>query len=470
MPEDGPDARGGRMFRLGTWNMNHWQTSTELRAEGWSWLRGGSGLDAALLQETEPPTGERVVYHEIAGRCPWGSAVVALGDGIEVEEVWSVAGGSRYRHRLAATYPGSVAVARVRVPGVTAITVVSVYNLLEGSPAANLVRVIADLIPLLDSAYGDRVIIGGDLNVYGAVAAGRRTRAGAIFRLLDDLGMHRVGSLEGVDRPAPAADCPCGTGGACGHIATWKGIDLDQVFVSSDLRSQVRSLAVERSVVDRGLSDHAALVVEMDLSDAPVARTWDAEAFIADVAARHGPGAASVVARLVDWAERKEGALRAGGIRDRQLTEYEIPRAIEPTMYVGLSFFDRHIKPQWLCAVHAASATLDISFQYMNHPPFDTEPGREPLRALLNLIPGVAIPASRLRGRPGLPLAALEDTAGLAQLLMVFELVVDATRPESAGRGGVDARSRNVPDERASALGSEGAAAEDAPPNASARG
>jgi hypothetical protein len=432
MTADAPDAPAGRAFRLATWNMNHWQTPVERRAEAWGWLGNGSGLDVALLQETVPPASlarDRVVYHEIAGRRPWGSAVVALGEGIEVEEIWSVSGGSRYRHRVATTHPGSVAVARVHVPGIAPISVISVYNLLDGSPTANLLRVTADLVPLLDSVDGDRVILGGDLNVFGAVAEGRRTRAAAIFGLLASLGLYPVGSLEHVDRPTSPSACPCGKGGSCGHIPTWKGIDLDHLFVSAGLRDQVRSLTVDQGVADRGLSDHAALVLDMQLSAAPVARSWDAETFVAEIGARHGSGAAATVQALVDWAGQKEDAIRRAGLRDRRLTDFDLPRAVDPTMYVGLSFFDRRFKPQWLFSIYAETGMLGVSFQYMGHPPFDTEAGREPLRAMLNEISGVEIPAERLKGRPQIPLAVLADPPNLARFIAVFDRVVDETRP-----------------------------------------
>jgi hypothetical protein len=432
MTVDVTDAPAGRTFRLATWNMNHWQTPVERRAEAWGWLGNGSGLDVALLQETVPPAllaRTQVVYHEIAGRRPWGSAVVALGEGIEVEEIWSVSGGSRYRHRLATTHPGSVAVARVRVPGIAPITVVSVYNLLDGSPTANLLRVTADLVPLLDSVDGDRVVLGGDLNVFGAVAEGRRTRAGAIFGLLASLGLHPVGGLDTVERPTSPPNCPCGKGGSCGHIPTWKGIDLDHLFVSDGLRDQVRSLTIEPSVVERGLSDHAALVLNMELNAAPVARSWDAETFVAEIGARHGSEASAVVQALVEWAGQKEDAIRTTGHRDRQITNFEIPRAIDPTLYVGLSFFDRQFKPQWLFSIYADTGKLGVSFQYMGQPPFDTEAGREPLRAMLNEIPGVDIPAERLKGRPRIPLAVLADRANLARFIAVLDRMVDETRP-----------------------------------------
>jgi len=61
------------------------------------------------------------------------------------------------------------------------------------------------------------------------------------------------------------------------------------------------------------------------------------------------------VQALVAWAGQKEDAIRAAGVRDRQLTNFDLPRAIDPTMYVGLSFFDRQLKPQWLFSIHAAS-------------------------------------------------------------------------------------------------------------------
>jgi endonuclease/exonuclease/phosphatase family metal-dependent hydrolase len=432
MTAEATDAPAGRTFRLATWNMNHWQTPGERRAEAWEWLGSAAGLDVALLQETVPPASlarERVVYHEIAGRRPWGSAVVAFGDGIEVEEIWSVSGGSRYRHRVATTHPGSVAVARVHVPGIAPITAVSVYNLLDGSPTANLLRVTADLVPLLDSVDGDRVILGGDLNVFGAVAEGHRTRAGAIFGLLASLGLHPVGSLEHVERPSSAPDCPCGKGGTCGHIPTWKGIDLDHLFVSAGLRDQVRSLTVDQGVADRGLSDHAALVLGMELSATPVAHAWDAETFVVEIGARHGSDAALVVGALIAWAEQKEEALRAAAVRDRRLTDFDLPRAVDPTMYVGLSFFDRRFKPQWLFSIYAETGMLGVSFQYMGHPPFDTEAGREPLRAMLNEIPGVDISAEKLKGKPRISLAVLADASHLARLIAVLDRIVDETRP-----------------------------------------
>ena len=431
MTDEPGDAAPGRPFRLVTWNMNHWQQPAERRAEAWDWLRGAAALDVALVQETVPPPSlarEHVVYHEIAGHRPWGSAVVALGNGIELEEIWAVSAGAHWRQRLALTHPGSVAVARVYIPGIASISAVSVYNLLEGNPAANLLRVTADLVPLLDSVDGDRVIVGGDLNVYGAVAQGRRTRAGTIFALLANLGLQPVGGLPHIERPDARSDCPCGAGGGCGHIPTWKGLDLDQLFVSDGLRDQVRSLRVERSVVDRW-SDHAALVLEMELSAVPVARSWDVPTFLVELAQRHGSAAARVAGAVSEWADRKDQELRRNGVRDRKLTDVELRPAVDPTMWFRISFFAPATLPQWLLGFHAKSGELSISFRDMHHPPFDTEAGREPLRALLNGIGGIDIPAAKLRGRPRIPLSAFGDDADLGRLIALLDRVVDDTAP-----------------------------------------
>ncbi|MBF6605172.1 MAG: hypothetical protein IVW53_06270 [Chloroflexi bacterium] len=67
----------------------------------------------------------------------------------------------------------------------------------------------------------------------------------------------------------------------------------------------------------------------------------------------------------------------------------------------------------------------------MRHPPFDSEAGREPLLAMLNELPGVDIPAERLRGRPRIPLSVLADPDALARLIGVLDRIVDETQPSA---------------------------------------
>ena len=112
---------------------------------------------------------DRAVYGEIAGHRNWGSAVVALDPAVSIEPIRSVRNPwSSRRYLLDQSHPGSVAVARLTVPGIQPITLVSVYGLLDGSALASMHRVVADLLPLFDSPDGARVILGGDLNVTGS--------------------------------------------------------------------------------------------------------------------------------------------------------------------------------------------------------------------------------------------------------------------------------------------------------------
>jgi hypothetical protein len=48
---------------------------------------------------------------------------------------------------------------------------------------------------------------------------------------------------------------------------------------------------------------------------------------------------------------------------------------------------------------------------------------------MLNEIPGVDIPAERLKGKPRIPLAVLVDASNLARLIAVLDRIVDETRP-----------------------------------------
>ena len=45
------------------------------------------------------------------------------------------------------------------------LTFVSVYAVTDVYAQTTLLRIVADLIPLFDSAHGTRVILGGDLNM-----------------------------------------------------------------------------------------------------------------------------------------------------------------------------------------------------------------------------------------------------------------------------------------------------------------
>lgn len=204
-----------------TWNLNHWrQTLLPVDTRRGAWQRlatpvadGGLGEQIALLQDSSLPhwiPRERAIFGELAGHRNWGSAVVALDPSVGSEPIVSVRNPwSRRRFRLDAALPGCTAVARVTIPSLQPLTVVSVYGVFEGSALASMHRVVADLLPLFDSPDGARVILGGDLNVTRATTDPKYlARAEALLDAVTALGLVEAKTVV-LARPAPPADCPC---------------------------------------------------------------------------------------------------------------------------------------------------------------------------------------------------------------------------------------------------------------------
>ena len=418
-------------LRLATWNLNHWRQSllpSDTRRAAWDHLTHTIGAQVALVQEAVPPLEldrERAVYGEIAGHRNWGSAVVALDPAVSIEPLRSVrVPYSRRRFLLANTYPGSVAIAQLVVPGIQPITLVSVYGILDGSAVSTLLRVIADLVPLFDSPYGSRVILGGDLNVSTATKDPKHlARAEAVFAAIRALGLVEAKRLV-AEPPASPPDCPCGNGGTCDHVATWGSAELDHLFVSPSLADQVTAVFVDRAAVAGGLSDHVPLVLDLALSPERTAHNWDEESFAEEIGRRHGPAARDVIDKLVNWADQKERALAsATGVRTKTLTRFPTNwSTTKPELWFQV---DLDLEPKGIQSTISVKAWGDVvvGFGNMRHPPFDTDAARDELRLALNEMEGVDIPEDRLRGWPSFPLSILEDPANLARLVAVLDRI-----------------------------------------------
>ena len=295
------------------------------------------------------------------------------------------------------------------------VTVVSVYNIIDDVYAqTTLLRIVADLIPLFDSPDGSRVILGGDLNMSTAAAKGpERDRAASILGALKGLGLVDLADVELAEgkRPEPWPDCPCQEPD-CRHFPTWRAGHLDHLFVTPALTDQVRSLHVDRDVVERGLSDHAALIATLDLDPRPIAHEWDPKTFVEEIRRRHGEEDARTVEELIAWAEVKEQSLRVANRRDRSLTRLPVSAEVDPEMWWQIDFPpERPTAIQWTLSIQATGEIV-IQFQRMKHPPFDTEAGREPLRALLNSVPSIDIRAGPLEWKADVPTTGVARSTG----------------------------------------------------------
>jgi len=423
-----PDATG-KALRLVTWNLNHWRQPllpADTRRAAWDYAAHTLGAQVALVQEAVPPLDlgrDRAVYGELAGHRNWGSGVVALDPAVSLEPLRSVRiPYSRRRYLLTNTHPGSVAIARLIVPGIEPITLVSVYGVWDGPVVASMLRIVADLVPLFDSPYGARVILGGDLNVSRGTKDPRHlARAEAVLAAIRSLGLVEAKALVATP-PVSSPDCPCGQGTTCDHVPTWGTAELDHLFVSPALAGQVTAIEVDPAAVTAGLSDHVPLVMDLSLSPERTPHTWDEESFAQEIGRRHGAAARDVIERLVNWADQKERELAtATGVRTKTLTRFPTNGSTtEPELWWQV---DLELEPKGVqntISIRARGEVV-VHFGNMRHPPFDTPAAREELRCSLNEMEGVDIPANQLRYWPRFPLSVLEDPANLARLVAVLD-------------------------------------------------
>jgi hypothetical protein len=279
----------------------------------------------------------RIVYREIGGNRAWGNAVVALREGFTVEEVGPVR--TRYgaaRFHMLGTYPGTIIVGRMSMPDLDPITCVSVYGMIDVYAQTTMFRIVADLIPLFDSPYGDRVVLGGDFNITTATSQGAPEfkRYDAILRAVESLGLRNVVETAAV-RPPQLEACACGAS-ACHHLWTFggpPGSQLDWLFATPELAHRCRLLEVERAGSSE-LSDHAPVIADFDLPPSTPDREWDPASFVAEVGARHGDPAGRIVEEIVAWAERKHHSLQRHGPDCRSRSPSHVhgspPRALGP--------------------------------------------------------------------------------------------------------------------------------------------
>jgi endonuclease/exonuclease/phosphatase family metal-dependent hydrolase len=421
-------------LRLATWNMNHWQQPmlpVNTRRAAWEYL-ATSGIDVVLAQEASPSTGSgAAVYGEIGGHRDWGSAVVALSDRVQVEAIRSArVRYSRRRYLLDRTHPGSVAVARLRVGDVQPISLVSVYGVWDGSPVGSMLHAVADLIPLFESPDGARVILGGDFNVSRSTTDARGLeQAEAVFAAVRSLGLVEAKGVA-AEPPAAAEDCSCTGGPACGHIPTWKRAELDHLFVSPSLASQVSSLMVDASAVAAGLSDHVPLILGLELTEERTPHTWDEDAFAVEIGRRHGAKAREVVEQLVNWADVKEREIATlAGVHSKTLSRFWTNGCTtEPELIWRLDLESEPKVGMTLFSIHA-DGTVVIHFGGMRVEPFDAPAKRYDILRILNTMDRVEIGEKEVYRWPRFPVDVLAEPDNLAKFVTVIDRLAGDTHP-----------------------------------------
>ena len=422
-----PDVQEQKLS-IGTWNMDHWKRARHQRESAWEYLRARSGTNVMLLQESVAPPNfpqSQFVYREISGYRPWGSGVVAFSDDMSVREIDAVR--TRYgakRFSMLGTIPGTVIVVQVEVPGTDPITCVSVYGLIDVYAQTTMLRIVADLIPLFDSRFGNRVVLGGDFNLTTAQSADKPElpRHSAILNAVESLGLLNLAETA-QDRPEVASNCPCPED-KCFHIPTYHSTQLDWLYATPELAHRCTRLRVDYGVLSDELSDHAPIIAEFQIPPSESKQAMDPESFIEEMKYRAGPEDAQIAEDLISWAYRKHGELLDSGHR---MSYDRLP--VGPWDRTDLSIYfqlDIHY-PALIQQTFGvmADGKIAIHFQRMTAP-YDTIEAREKLWSALNQIKGVSV-EKRLNGRPKFPLRTLSASDHREQFQKVFSDMIDAT-------------------------------------------
>jgi endonuclease/exonuclease/phosphatase family metal-dependent hydrolase len=419
-----------RRISIGTWNMDHWKRTPQQRRDAWSFLQSGSGADVMLLQESVVPSGmsrSRIVHREIGGSRAWGSAVVALDESLQLEEIDTVR--SRYastRFSMLGTYPGAVIVTRVQIPDIGPITCVSVYGVINVYSQTTMLRVVADLIPLFDSPDGKHVVLGGDFNVSDSTRADavELPRYRAALTAIESLGLKNLAATV-ADRPPAPERCLCGQD-MCHHLHTFganPGIQLDWLYATPELAGRCRRIRVERDLA-RDLSDHAPVIADFDVPPSVSDRSWDSESIAQEIGVRNGQEVGRVAEDLIAWAQRKHEEMKSGHEHHASLDRLPTSTGSDPEIWIQLDL-KRPDRLQYTFSMNAAGR-VTIQFQYMTAP-YNTVEARERVWGKLNDIPGVSL-EKRLEGRPWFPIAALLATENREKFERIIAEIIDVTR------------------------------------------
>jgi endonuclease/exonuclease/phosphatase family metal-dependent hydrolase len=200
-----------------------------------------------------------------AGRRSSGTAVLAPGLPIEAVTSVQVTGKT---FQLQGTYPGSLAIATVDVPGFGVVTCVSIYGFLDqGWAITSMHHLLSDVAPLLHARRNDLLVMGGDLNASTQLSRPWRYYHRNLFERIELFGMVDLLGATAPDRPA-LRDCPC-EDEPCGHVQAhqhprsqvpWHN---DYLYATQKLAERlIRCEVVEAGHPPWSLSDHRPVVAD----------------------------------------------------------------------------------------------------------------------------------------------------------------------------------------------------------------
>jgi hypothetical protein len=233
-----------------------------------------------------------------------------------------------------------------------------------------MLHIIADLIPLFDSPDGERVVLGGDMNITTATSPStpELQRYDAILKAVESLGLKNLAETV-AERPPPPENCLCGAP-SCHHLRTYgdnPGSQLDWLFATPELARRCRRLRVEYETFG-SLSDHAPIIADLQIPLGTPTRQWDPDCFVQELGTRLGPAASQVAEEIIAWAQRKHLQMRFQHPY-AALDRLPISTGADPELWVQLDL--RHPEQLGYTISMTAEGIITHQFQHMRAPPFD---------------------------------------------------------------------------------------------------
>jgi exonuclease III len=158
-----------------------------------------------------------------------------------------------------------------------AVTAVSLYGLMDERSDASMHRSLSECSPVFDDPrYGDRVLLGGDLNTstqWPASEAAFIARDRGVLQRIEAYGL--TDCIRAMRAPGRLQGCPCTEGESCSHVRTRRDprqpdvpYQTDYLFASARERFTLDSCRVLASDEWFAISDHAPIVADFKLGPA----------------------------------------------------------------------------------------------------------------------------------------------------------------------------------------------------------
>lgn len=267
-------------MRIATWNLKQAVAPRKTVDELWQWSANTIEPDVIAFTEAKVPKSgvpagwsAQWTLEGIGPRRNWGTVLAARGVQLEPIEVVRV---GRSNERLQFDWPAAVQVADVIQRGERWGTIVGIYALTvdaegrsNGHGGFSTRRLFRQLEPLFASDKGDRILVGGDLNLLPRDVASTVRRYG-----LTDL-IERTAPERG-----PLTNClSCRGAEGCGHLWTHRNGNspnaavqqIDYLFATDELANSVtRVYGGAGHFGDAwALSDHAPVVADFGPTTRP---------------------------------------------------------------------------------------------------------------------------------------------------------------------------------------------------------